>query len=113
MQLRNHRSVHLVIHKHADRIESRGETSGLLVQMRLEKSQLVTRSIRRVEKFTVVFFRAEDRDIHRSISAIRLPITTELKPDDNCDSTPIFLFAGLPMPLVRRTLFQLGALFDE
>src|SRR5262249_28228629 len=95
MQIRNHGSVHLIIHKHADRIESRGETNSLLVQMRLEKSQLVTRSIRRVEKFTVVFFCAEDRDIHRSISAIRLAITTELKADNNCDSTPHFLFAGL------------------
>src|SRR5215467_2618025 len=94
MQLRNHRSVHLVIHKHAHRIESRGETSSLLVQMRLEKSQLVTRSIRRVEKFPVVFFCAEDRDIHRSISAIRLAITTELKRAPITTGLPFFI-AGL------------------
>jgi hypothetical protein len=45
--------------------------------MRLEKSQMVSRTIRRVEKFTVVLFGAEDCDFHSLISAIRFAITRE------------------------------------
>jgi hypothetical protein len=47
--------------------------------MRLEKTQFMKRAICRVEKFAIVFFYAEDCDIHRSISEIGLAITTELK----------------------------------
>jgi len=46
---------------------------------------LVTRSIHRAEKFTVVFFRAEDCDLHRLLSAIRLVITRKVKLGSNCD----------------------------
>ena len=67
----------MIIHKHAYGIKSRSETNSLLIQMRLEKPQMVTRSIRRVEKFAVVFFCTEDCDFHRLISAIRLAITRE------------------------------------
>jgi hypothetical protein len=51
--------------------------------MRLEKPQMVTRSIRRGEKFAVVFFCAEDCGVHGLISAIGLATTTEVKPGSN------------------------------
>jgi hypothetical protein len=53
--------------------------------MRLEKTQFVERAICRIKKFAVVFFCAEDRDIHRSISAIGLATTTEVKLGSNCE----------------------------
>ena len=40
---------------------------------------------RRAEKFAIVFFYAEDCDIHRSISAIGLATTTEVKLGSNCE----------------------------
>src|SRR4029077_17563895 len=65
----------MIVHKHAYGIEPRSETNSLLIQMRLEKPQMVTRSIRRGEKFAVVFLCTKDCDSHRLISAIRLAIT--------------------------------------
>jgi hypothetical protein len=62
----------MIVHKHAYGIEPCSETNGLLIQMRLEKPQMVTRSIRCAEKFAVVFFCAEDCDFHRLISAFAL-----------------------------------------
>jgi hypothetical protein len=53
--------------------------------MRLEKTQFVERAICRVDKFTVVFLCAEDCDIHYSISAIMLAITTKAKLGSDCE----------------------------
>ena len=46
---------------------------------------MVTRSIGRAEKFTVVLFGAEDCDFHSLISAIRLAITIEVKLGSDCE----------------------------
>ena len=85
MQSFNHRGVYLIVYKHAHGLGSRGEAHSFLTQMWLEKTQFMARAIRRVEKFAVVFFCAEDCDIHRSISAIGLAITTEVKIDRDCE----------------------------
>ena len=84
-QSRNHFGVHLIVHKHAYRVKFTGESYSFLIQVRLEKTQFMKRAIRRVEKFAVVFFYAEDCDIHRSISAIGLAITTEVKLRRHCE----------------------------
>jgi hypothetical protein len=63
----------------------RGEAHGFLIQMRLEKTQFVERVICRVEKFAVVFFYAEDCDIHGSIPAIRIAISIEVKLGSDCE----------------------------
>jgi hypothetical protein len=53
--------------------------------MRLEKTQLVERAIYRIEKFPVIFLCAQDCDVHWSISAIVLVITTKAKPGSDCE----------------------------
>ena len=64
MQPRNHRGIYLIVYKHAHGLGSRGEPHGFLTQMRLKKPQFVMRSIRRVEKFEVVFFCAKNGYLH-------------------------------------------------
>jgi len=75
----NHRGIYLIVYKHAHGLGSRGEAHSFLTQMWLEKTQFMARAIRRVEKFAIVFFYTEDCDIYRSISAIGLAITIEVK----------------------------------
>src|SRR5436190_18677999 len=75
MQSFNHRGIYLIVYKHARGLGSRGEADGFLIQMRLEKTQFVERAICRVKKFAIVFFYAEDCDVHRLISAIGLATT--------------------------------------
>src|SRR4029077_7030301 len=94
----------MIVHKHAYGIEPRSETNSLLIQMRLEKPQMVTRSIRPGEKFAIVFFCTKDCDSHRLISAIRLAITrNEALQQSRPDA--LFLFARLPIHLPKTNTF--------
>jgi hypothetical protein len=105
MQSRNHRGIYLIVYKNAHRLGSRGEAYGFLIQMRLEKTQFMKRAICRVEKFAVVFFYAEDCDIHRSISEIGLAITTKLKLGRlRIDAD--FLIRGLPIRRAKTNTFS-------
>src|SRR6266496_2916491 len=104
MQSFNHRGVHLIVYKHAHGLGSRREAHGFLIQMRLEKTEFMTRAIRRAEKFAVVFFCAEDCDFHRLISASHSSASRSnrrLKP--TCSLTVfIVLFSGEIWPVTRR-----------
>ena len=84
MQCRNHRGIYLIVYKHAHRFGSRGEAHSFLIQMRLEKTQFVTRAIRRAEKFAVVVLCAKDGYFHYVTTSIsNLRFTAE---SQNCET---------------------------
>src|SRR6266446_10239288 len=106
MQSFNHRGIYLIVYKHARGLGSRGEADGFLIQMRLEKTQFVERAICRVKKFAIVFFYAEDCDVHRLISAIGLATTTEVKLGSNCEYAHFFIRALADSPCKGERFFK-------